>query len=759
MKRAVNIIVPIYRNAELVRACIESLQSNLPEISDRDPRLILINDSPDDTPVNELLGGLNGHGPGLQILVNEKNLGFIKAVNRGLDLSRKEGRDVLLVNSDTLTFPGTMAELLSAVAADPQIGFAAPRSNNASISTLPHFHGGRLPTPAEARERWQFLARTMPDWHFAPTAVGFYMFIAHTVLANHEGLREDFGVGYEEENDLVMRAGKVGQRAIVVNRAFAYHAGSASFALTDLSLHEHRHANFLKLTALHPEFTTLVHRYESSPHFRAERLMSGLLGDEAGRLRIVLDLTGLGLHHNGTNELAVAVVRSLANRWSDKLRVAGIGSVESFKFHGLDEVAGLHREEPGAAGLHGVALRFGQPFDMHHINVLEGLAPINVFAMLDTISEDCGPLAVESDFVELWDHVANHTNGLLFISQFSERQFCTRHPAARQLPRMARLLSTHLSEYSKSSAGEAGADAHVLILGNHFPHKGADVAASRLATAFPMLNFVVLGASTFQQGNLSGFRSGLVEATKMEQLFVDASAVVLPSHIEGFGFGFMHALAAGKPIVARRIPATEEILSVLDDVEGVFLYETDPELAAALQLAMGVRCSSARDGRGPAWQDWADGVAEHCLQLASGDDIFPRTVSRIAAGDLRRQALAGRSRNVLVASPVPSGPPSPSAASAQALTLENLLSLQGAEFVEHAYATLLARPADESGLSFYVAELESGLDKAEILRALSVSAEGRARAVKLEGLDELIAERSIAAAKPPRSLVRRLLGR
>ena len=51
---------------------------------------------------------------------------------------------------------------LSLKCADPQIGFACPRSNNASISSLPHFVGGVLPTPQQARDNWAQISRTMP---------------------------------------------------------------------------------------------------------------------------------------------------------------------------------------------------------------------------------------------------------------------------------------------------------------------------------------------------------------------------------------------------------------------------------------------------------------------------------------------------------------------------------------------------------------------------------------------------------------------
>ncbi len=753
-RRRLDIIVPIYKNADLVKACVDSLLANLHEAADHEPRLILINDSPDDADVEALLSDYAAAQAGVTLMRNEVNLGFVRSVNQGLAMARRDGHHVLLVNSDTQTFAGTLANLLSVAHADPQIGFVCPRSNNASICSLPHFHGGAIPTPEDAFRRWSEIGRTLPDYHFMPTAVGFYMFIAHAVIAGHAGLREDFGLGYEEENDLVMRAGKVGVRAVVANRSFAYHAGSASFGLLDFDLSTHKHSNLEKMAGFHPEFLPLVRRYEASPHYRTERLMTGLLPDAQGRLKVIFDLTGMGKHHNGTNEQAVAVLTSIAARHADRIRLAGLCSAESFKFHGLDKVAGLLREEPGSAGVHGVAIRMAQPFDMHHVNTLEGLAPVNFYAMLDTIAEDCGPLAMEGDFIELWDHVAEHANGLLFISDFSEQTFCSRHPAARALPRLTNLLPTKLASYSgKQPSGE---NSHVFVLGNHFAHKGSDVAARAIASAFPTLNVVTLGAETSQQNNLRSLRSGLLAQSQIDRLFSDASVVVLPSHEEGFGFGFMHALAAGRPIVARRIPATLEILATLDDVEGVFLFDHDAGLVAAVTQAMQAARSRAGDKRGASWDDWSDAVADFCIERARADDLFPRATRRITAADLLRRASrgdallkeAGRSPGSSLEA-VP-----PSAGNAKPVDLPSLMGLDGQAFVEHAYATLLLRPADASGLAFYVGELENGVSKPSILKALAGSSEARTHDVRLDGLDALLAQESVARV----SLLKRLFG-
>lgn len=753
--RPIDIVVPIYKNADLVRACVDTLIQHLPEIAVHQPRLLLINDSPGDEGVEALLQAYEDAGADLTVVRNEQNLGFVGTVNLGLARAQAQGHDVLLVNSDTETFPGTLSELLKAAYADPQIGFACPRSNNASICSLPHFFGGTLPTPAEAHARWAALSRTMPAFHFSPTAVGFYLFIAHNVLANHGGLRQDFGLGYEEENDLVMRAGKVGIRAVIANRAFAYHAGSASFSLTDLDLGAHKHSNLQKLTAFHPEFLPLVRRYEASATFRAERLMTGLLKDAEGRLKLVFDLTSMGQHHNGTNEQAVAVLRSMALRQQHRLRLAGVASVETFRFHGLDQIEGLQRVEPGAPGLHGVAVRLAQPFDLHHVNVLEALAPINVFEMLDTIAEDCGPLAMDGAFIELWEHVASHANGLCFISQFSEQTFCNRHPAALSLPRWHALLPTRLESYAKTRVPSEGS--HVLVLGNHFPHKGSDSAARVIAAAMPTINVLVLGADTRQVGNLTSYRSGLLEPEHIERLFNDASVVVLPSHVEGFGFGFMHALAAGRPLVARRIPATLEIMATLDEAQGVFLFDDDSGLVSACRQALQVTGSRVTDDRAGSWDDWSDGLADFCVSLAERDDVFERLVARITAGDLLRRARRGDELGARAStSPPVLSPDDPASFSnARATDLPTLLALEGRSFVEHAYATLLLRPADEGGLRTYVDELNGGANKVDILEALALSPEGRARDVKLAGLDEALADRR----RHRRPLLRRMFGR
>lgn len=67
--------------------------------------------------------------------------------------------------------------------------------------------------------------------------------------------------------------------------------------------------------------------------------------------------------------------------------------------------------------------------------------------------------------------------------------------------------------------------------------------------------------------------------------------------------------------------------------------------------------------------------------------------------------------------------------------LAELLSLDDADFVDHAYRTILRRPPDESGYGYFLRELRAGnLSKVEVLGEMRWSAEGLARSVHVDGL-------------------------
>jgi GT2 family glycosyltransferase len=717
---AIDLIVPVYRNAGLTSRCLDSIAAHVSELAGIDIRLLVINDSPDDLDVVRLLETFAARHVFAEAMTNPVNVGFVGTANRGLKMAREAGRDAILINSDTETYPGTLRELVRVAHLDPQIAFVSPRSNNASLCSLPHADRFDPVSQPEAYERWKLLSAGMPRYHFTPTAVGFYLYIKHAVLANIGLLDEGFGVGYEEENDLIMRAGKVGYRAALANHAFAYHVSSASFKLTSLDLTPHRERNLEVMKQRHPEFLPLLKAYESSPHFRAEGLVARCLGD-GGKIPVAFDLSSVGCDFNGTNEFAVAVLSSLCRRHGETFAFTVLCTRPAFKFHGLNRLPSLRRLEGHEIPLverFAVAIRLAQPFDADAVTRLAELACVNVYVMHDTIALDCGYLSIERPIEALWGQVARHASGLCYISQFSQRTFEARFPEAARLPKYTRLSSTRLADYKKAVVGAAE---HVLILGNHYAHKASDATAAVLAAAFPEVRFVVLGSDIRTRDNLVSHRSGLLSDEEVEELYARARLIVLPSYVEGFGLGLVHALAANKVVLARDIPATREILATYRTVSGVVLYSDELDLVEKARAALQMTVSQVDDAGAPSWDDWADGLAGFCRSLTHGEDLFSQTLDRLKAADLLHRAEHGSTARVPARRPM------------ICRSSSELLELEGEEFVHAAYWTVLDREPDPTGMEHFVTELEAGVPKITILARIRNSDEGQRKGLPLVG--------------------------
>lgn len=98
----------------------------------------------------------------------------------------------------------------------------------------------------------------------------------------------------------------------------------------------------------------------------------------------------------------------------------------------------------------------------------------------------------------------------------------------------------------------------------------------------------------------------------------------------------MHALALGKPVVARDIPATREILATFLTVEGVYLYESDSELPELVRAAVAFGHSTVVEREPSDWNEWSRGLFEFATSLTSSPDLYDRLMDRIEDGDTLR---------------------------------------------------------------------------------------------------------------------------
>lgn len=221
----VDIVVPIYNARELTRRCLESVLKH----ATGDWRLVLVDDASPDPGVQDDLRRIAESNSRVRLLVNEVNQGFVKTANRGM--REAEGRDVLLLNSDTEVFSGFLDKLRQCAHAESETGVVSPFSNNATICSIPEFgKDNPIPEGYTAESYAELVAacsrRRRPQ---LVTGVGFCMYIKSSVLAKIGLFDEAYGRGFGEENDFCERAKKAGFSIRLCDDAFVLHRGKASF--------------------------------------------------------------------------------------------------------------------------------------------------------------------------------------------------------------------------------------------------------------------------------------------------------------------------------------------------------------------------------------------------------------------------------------------------------------------------------------------------------------------------------------------------
>lgn len=271
----IDVIIPAYRGLTETRRAIESVLASRVTV----PHAVtVIDDASPEPALSAWLRELAEAGR-INLIVHERNLGFVLGANEGMALH--DDRDVVLLNSDTEVADGWLDRLAACAARGEGIGTVTPFSNNATICSFPDMAGSHaLPAGfdvgavdgafAEAN------AGTAVD---IPTAVGFCMYITRSCLARVGAFdAEAFGTGYGEEVDFCMRATRAGFRHRLCADAFVFHQGEVSFGDTGVA----RRAEAQRIVdERYPEFQLAVRdflaRDPAAPHrARAAARLSAL---------------------------------------------------------------------------------------------------------------------------------------------------------------------------------------------------------------------------------------------------------------------------------------------------------------------------------------------------------------------------------------------------------------------------------------------------------------------------------------------------
>jgi hypothetical protein len=165
------------------------------------------------------------------VLQAGSNLGFSAGCNIGIRHALAGGADaVLLVNSDVVLAPDTVARLVAALHARPDVGIVGPvllsRAEPDGIASA-----GMTFRPATGRMRHRFAGRrvsALPSGAVRVDAVSGCVMLVRRDVFERAGFFDEEYFFYYEDLDLCTRASRAGFETLCVPGAMAYHEGAAT---------------------------------------------------------------------------------------------------------------------------------------------------------------------------------------------------------------------------------------------------------------------------------------------------------------------------------------------------------------------------------------------------------------------------------------------------------------------------------------------------------------------------------------------------
>lgn len=265
--RRVTIVVPVYGDITATKDCLLALSKY---IDHQKHTVTIVNDNgPEADTMEKMINVFIKKHSNFHYFRNENNVGFIKTCNKAVLELDTTSNDILLLNSDTEVTKGFLEEMLNVLYTEDSIGVVSPRSNNATIMTVPLSSATRKGIEAkDSFELFKELKKTAPRYSIVPTAHGFCMLIKRELINQYGLFDEVFGKGYGEEVDFCLRIGMHGYKSVISNHAYVFHLEARSFTLETKNQLLEKNNQIIKKR--YPAYQQLVSTYINEALFLEE---------------------------------------------------------------------------------------------------------------------------------------------------------------------------------------------------------------------------------------------------------------------------------------------------------------------------------------------------------------------------------------------------------------------------------------------------------------------------------------------------------
>jgi O-antigen biosynthesis protein len=219
---SVSFIIPLYNCLAHTQECLRTLEATVP--AEVKYKVIFVDDGSTDG-TRDWLAALSGREEDVTVLLNERNLGFAGACNRGA--AEASGDLLFFLNNDLVFLPGwfqPMAEVLRMASDVALVG-----NIQRSVATGEIDHAGvrfNCKAKPEHDTRLPWLSR-LRGWREVPAVTGACLGIRAEQWERLGGFDEGFANG-GEDIDLCLRARAAGYRNLVALRSVVLHHVSQS---------------------------------------------------------------------------------------------------------------------------------------------------------------------------------------------------------------------------------------------------------------------------------------------------------------------------------------------------------------------------------------------------------------------------------------------------------------------------------------------------------------------------------------------------
>jgi GT2 family glycosyltransferase len=224
-KLKLSVIIVNYNTKTLLRQCLKSVISHQSSVISYE--LIVVDNSSTDGSV----AMVEKEFPSVKLIKNKENLGFAKANNQAIRFA--QGRNILLLNSDTVVYKGALDSMVEFLDNHPEVGVVGPKLLNEDKTAQPS--AGRFPSLPVVivmlfKEHFggsRFVRASYDKIREVDWVMGAAMMVKKEILKK-TGLLDENIFMYMEEVEWCYRIKKAGFKVYFYPQAKITHLGGAS---------------------------------------------------------------------------------------------------------------------------------------------------------------------------------------------------------------------------------------------------------------------------------------------------------------------------------------------------------------------------------------------------------------------------------------------------------------------------------------------------------------------------------------------------